>query len=281
MKKKIPSIFRIHIDLTKPNGDTREFILPFILEYDKVVFSLKEYVLPEVPPEKIFISPPAIDPASPKNIDISPTQYDVILNHTKINLRRPLLVQVSRFDAWKDPLGVLKAYKIVKQEVPEACLALAGIIEAKDDPEALKVYEEVKSAVGDDPDVFLFSNMDDVGDNSIDVFVNALQTAATVVFQKSLREGFGLTVTEAMWKRKAVIGGRAGGIVTQITDGENGFLVDSPEDAADRAILLLKDDERRTFMGQIAHDTVGEHFLITRFLRDEIDIMNAVVQNSQ
>ncbi|MEX2145083.1 MAG: glycosyltransferase [Candidatus Spechtbacterales bacterium] len=271
--KDMPVAIRIHIDSTHPNPDTRDFLKPFINKYKKIVFTLQDFVPEELKNDKLIISPPAIDPLSEKNMDLSKETCEKVMLTSQIDPSRPVITQVSRFDMWKDPLGIIDAYNIIKKEIPGTQLILSGIMEALDDPEALQVLEEVIKKVNDDPDVLLLSRVDQIGDFSMGIHVNALQRGSDVIFQKSLREGFGLTVTEAMWKEKPVIGGNVGGIRLQIKNGENGFLVDSPEEAAQISITLLKDKELAQKIGKAAKESVKDNFLITRLLEDEFKIM--------
>ena len=184
-----------------------------------------------------------------------------------IDLERPLITQVSRFDPWKDPWGVVEAYKLVKERMPNVQLAYLGASHAVDDPEGKGIFEELSEQTKDDPDIHLFGDAD-IPIESVDLIVSAFQTASDVVLQKSVREGFGLTVTEAMWNGKPVIGGNVGGIRLQISDGENGFLVDDVPQCAQRILRLLKEPELQTTMGEAARTSVRRRFLLPRLLRD-------------
>lgn len=271
-----PSILRLHIDLSNPQKDAWHFLLPHIEKYNKVVFSIKDFVHGDIPKEKIAIFPPAIDPLSPKNIPLSSESSGSIVQNFEINIDKPLITQISRFDIWKDPLGVIKAYYLAKKEIPDLQLALIGLILAQDDPEAMGVFEKVKKHAKGDPDIFLFSDVMTVNIEN-DVLVNAFQVASDVILQKSIKEGFGLTVTEAMWKEKPVIGGNVGGIKLQIEDGENGFLVDSPQQAAKRIIQLIKNPSLAKRMGRKAKTTVREKFLIPRLLKDYLKLFTELI----
>ena len=261
------SVCRIHIDLTSPNMDVWKFIASFLEMYKKIVVSSKEFVKPEFR-EKAVVIPPAIDPLNPKNEPSDFRYSKELLKSYGIAPEKPLISQVSRFDPWKDPLGVIKAYRIAKEKIPDLQLALVGFFMASDDPEAIKVFKKVKKETEKDPDVFLFSDLSRLGSLKINTFVNAIQTSSDVLFQKSIREGFALTVTEAMWKKKAIIGGNAGGIKVQIEDGKNGFLVKTPEEAAKRTVQLIKNPALARELGEKAHKTVQEKFLMPRLLRD-------------
>jgi len=191
-----------------------------------------------------------------------------------INPTRPLVAQVSRFDRWKDPIGVIKAYYLARNKIPDLQLALLGFFQAKDDPVARGVYLKVKKYAKADPRIFLFAHPEQIGALSIDIFVNAVQVASRVILQKSIKEGFGLTVTEAMWKGKPVIGGNVGGIKLQIEDGKNGFLVNSPREAARRIVELIKNPQLSKKLGKAAKERVKEKFLIPRLLRDYLKLFN-------
>lgn len=276
LKNKVPAATRIHIDSTKPDPDTEKFVLPFINQYDKIIFTLKDFVPESVDKSKLMISPPAIDPLDPKNQYLEDSVCRAILITAGINPNKPLITQVSRFDKWKDPLGVIDAYYEAKNTIPDLQLILMGVMEASDDPEAMNVFMEVEKQAEGDPDIFLISQPDQLRDTAMDIYVNAIQRSSDIVLQKSLREGFGLTVTEAMWKEKPVIAGNTGGIKLQIQDGQNGFLVDSPKQASERIIQLLEDKGLSEKMGKNAKESVRNNFLITRLLEDEFKIMESI-----
>jgi trehalose synthase len=273
----IPAVARLHIDLTAPNTATLHFIKPFLAHYRAVAFSLPEYVPPFLAQERIVVSPPAIDPLDPKNIPLPENEQARILRALGLDLNRPIVTQVSRFEIWKDPLGVIEAFALLRETVPNAQLVLMGVIEAQDDPNAEAMLYRVRASAASlesaRDDIHLLAHPEDFHGIDNSQAVNALQSASAVIMQKSLREGFGLTVSEAMWKEKAVIGGDAGGIRLQIRDGENGFLVRSPAQAAQRALTLLNDPRRAAAMGVRAHEYVRRHFLITRLLADELSLL--------
>jgi trehalose synthase len=256
-------IWRCHIDTSTPNPDYWNFIAPFISTYDAGVFTARQYVGPGLNlPHLAFIAP-TIDPLSPKNRHTSPDTDYAILSRFGVDVNRPLLVQVSRFDPWKDPLGVIDAYRLVKREMPEVQLALVGSM-AHDDPEGWVFYDRTVRHAGEDFDIVILTNFNGVGNRE----VNAFQSRAQVVIQKSIREGFGLTVSEALWKGVPVIGGNVGGIPMQIRDGETGFLVNSIQECADKALYLLRNPEERRAMGKRAREDVRQNFLTTRLLGD-------------
>jgi trehalose synthase len=266
-----PAISRLHIDLTSPNEGVWKFVASFLELYDKVVLSSKDFVKEQVK-EKALVFQPAIDPLSPKNQPLSLNNAKEILRNFGINPDKPLIAQISRFDPWKDPLGVVEAYQLAKKKIPDLQLALVGLFLARDDPEAERVYEKVKKRAEKDQGIFLFAEVEKLGSLKVNVFVNAIQEASDVILQKSTREGFGMTVAEAMWKEKPVIGGNVGGIKFQIENGKNGFLVSSPKEAASRIIQLIENPELGKKMGRKARETIREKFLMPRLLRDYLKI---------
>jgi trehalose synthase len=261
-------IWRCHIDLSASFDPVWTFFADLVSHYDGAVFTMEEFVRPQLRGPRLFIIPPSIDPLSLKNQWIDPDTVYSVLHRFGIDRARPILTQVSRFDPWKDPVGVIEAYRLVKKEVPEIQLILAGSM-AKDDPEGwhyLQVTEERRSG---DPDIFLLSNLQDVGN----LEVNAFQRASSVVIQKSLREGFGLVVSEALWKEIPVVGGNVGGIRLQIEDEVSGCLVDSVEQAADCILHLLGDRRLRQRMGKAGRKRVQKRFLSTRELEDHLRML--------
>lgn len=261
-KKMGPWIWRCHIDLSHPHKELWHYLSQFIEKYDAVIVSIKEYRQMLNVPQFFFM--PAIDPFSIKNQILSEDKINERLAHYKIPTDLPIVTQISRFDRWKDPEGVIKAFKIARKEV-DATLVLLGNA-ALDDPEGQEVFESVLSS--QEERIIILSVQDTA-------LVNALQSKASVVLQKSIREGFGLTVTEALWKGTPVIGGKVGGIPYQIQDGVNGFLVSSIEETADRLVKLLKDDKLRYKMGQKGKDIVRQKFLMTRLLEEYIDLFSS------
>ncbi len=258
-KKYGPWVWRCHLDMSNPNRELWDYLMPIIEKYDAVVFSLQEYKKKLETPQLFFM--PAINPFSIKNKEMSEWEIKERLEHYKIPTDLPLVVQVSRFDRWKDPEGVIEAFKIAQKKV-KATLVLLGNV-ATDDPEGVDVY---RSLLDNQSERIKILSVEDTA------LVNALQRHAAVVLQKSIREGFGLTVTEAMWKGTAVIGGNAGGIRYQIRDGENGFLVSSIEEAAQRIIQLINDKRLRKKLGRKAKESVRRQFLMTRLLEQYLDM---------
>jgi trehalose synthase len=260
-------IWRCHIDMSDPNPTTLERVLPLIREYEASVWHIREYV-PRGMSGDVRIVPPAIDPLSPKNMALSPEDAAFVCEQFGIDPDRPLLCQVSRFDPWKDPIGVIDAYKVVTQEVPDAQLALVGSM-ATDDPEGWEFFHRTYRYADGDPDIKILNNLNNVGA----IEVNAFQSQADLVIQKSIREGFGLTVTEALWKGRATVASDVGGIPLQITDGETGFLVHSSEEAARRCIEVLSDPELAKRLGRAGKERVRESFLTPRLLRDWLELL--------
>lgn len=268
-------IWRCHIDLTVANPSVWEFFRPFVEQHHASVWTMPEFVPPSLKMDHVVHAPPCIDPLSVKNLDLPMPFCQEITKQYGINPNRPIMCQVSRYDPWKDPVGVIEAYRMVHDEIPEAQLVLAGSM-ATDDPEGFRVWEETEEARGGDRDIHLLSNLHQVGN----VQINAFQRMADVTVQKSLREGFGLTVSEALWKSRPVVGGRAGGIKLQIRDGEDGFLVDSIEECAQRTIELLADGERADAMGIHGREHVRQNFLSTRELRDWLSLFNDLAEST-
>ena len=217
----------------------------------------------------MLFSAPSIDPFSEKNRPLAADVCERILRAFRLDTQRPLLVQISRFDPWKDPLGVIDAYNIVKEHLPEVQLALVGSI-ADDDPEAKDFYARSVAHAGDDPDIKCLTDLDGIHDRE----VNAFQRSATVVVQKSLREGFGLVVAEALWKGKPVVGGAVGGIPLQVVHGRTGYLVENIESCAEHCLILLNDPELRARMGAAGAEHVRQRYLITRDLADHLRLFS-------
>jgi trehalose synthase len=259
-QKRGPWVWRCHIDLSKPNPQLWQYLSPHVERYDAVILSISEYRQELRTPQLFFM--PAIDPFSITNRQLTEDEIDERLAHYEIPTDLPLVVQISRFDRWKDPQGVIQAFHKARKEV-DATLVLLGNV-ATDDPEGAQVYQSLLDCR--EERILILSHEDTA-------LVNALQRRAAVVLQKSIREGFGLTVAEAMWKGTPVIGGNVGGIRYQIDDGVNGFLVSSVEQAAQRIVQLLQDNELRRRMGARARETVKEKFLLSRLLEQYLDLM--------
>ena len=230
---------------------------------------MKQYVPADLDGGLVKLVPPAIDPLSPKNMALSPEDAAFVCEQFGIDPERPLICQVSRFDPWKDPMGVIDAYRRVRESIPEVQLALVGSM-ATDDPEGWEFFNSTQRHAEGDPDIKILNNLNNVGA----IEVNAFQSQADVCMQKSTREGFGLTVTEALWKGRATIGGDVGGIPLQIENGVSGYLVSSPEEAADRTIEILRDPELAKRLGRAGKEHARENFLTPRLLRDWLDLFH-------
>jgi trehalose synthase len=256
-------IWRCHVDLSTPNLSVWEFLEPYIGRYDAAVFTAKQYVVPSLTVPTLAIRPPSINPLSEKNRDLSEWEIAEVLRRLEIRPDQPIISQVGRFDPWKDPSGAIDVYRIVKKQYPNVQLLLvAGM--AADDPEGWLYLEKSARHAGEDPDVHLLTDLKGVKDRE----VNAIQRASQVVLQMSTREGFGLTVTEALWKGVPVVGRKVGGIPLQIIDGVNGYLVDTVEQAAERVCHLLKNPQEAKQMGINGREHVRENFLVVGELRD-------------
>lgn len=261
-------VWRCHIDLSTPNPETLARLLPNVTGYEEYLFHMDQYVPDALRDEgRINIIPPAIDPLAPKNMALSPEDAAYVCDQFGIDVERPLICQVSRFDPWKDPNGVIDAYRIVKQQMPEVQLALVGSM-ATDDPEGWDFFNTTIEHAAGDPDIKILNNLNNVGA----IEVNAFQSQSDVLIQKSTREGFGLTVSEGLWKGQPFIGGDVGGIPLQIDDERTGYLVNSPEQCAARALQILQDPVLGKQLGRAGKEHVRTHFLTPRLLRDWLQI---------
>lgn len=270
-KKRQPWIWRCHIDLSHPNEKLWEYLKGFILMYDMAVISNEKYKKNDLPLEQKIIAP-VIDPLTPKNKELCERDITKYLKKFGVPTDKPLLTQISRFDKWKDPIGVIEVFKIVKEKI-DCRLVLCGSM-ATDDPEGIKIYEKVKQRANNlvlNGDVILITS-----ENNI--LVNALQRKSSVIIQKSVKEGFSLTVTEALWKETPVVASNVGGIPLQIKDGENGFLLNviDKKGFADRIIEIMENPDLAKQLGKNGKETVREKFLITRLLSDYLDLLNEV-----
>jgi trehalose synthase len=265
-------IWRCHIDSSAPNSEVWEFLRPYIQEYDAAVFAMKAFQPGDLDLPRVVFIPPAIDPVSTKNMELPTDVCQRAIGEMGLDLNRPLLLQVARFDPWKDPLGVIEAYRIVKKARPEVQLAMLGAM-AGDDPEAWGILDQINAEAVDDPDLHVFTNLTGVGSME----VNAFQRIADVVLQKSLREGFGLVVAEALWKTKPVVAGNAGGIPMQFLAGYEEYLVDSVEDCAAKALDLLEHPDAAESFGRDGHAKIRAEFLLPRLIRDELRLIKDVI----
>jgi trehalose synthase len=236
-------------------------------KYDGAIFTMRQYVKDDLQDPTIYTVPPAIDPLSPKNVEMPADLVSEILLRYGVDPQRPMITQISRFDPWKDPLGVVDVYRKLKADFPELQLVMIASM-ASDDPEGWSWYERIVRRAGEDYDIHVLSNLNGVGN----IEVNAFQRAARVVIQKSTREGFGLVVSEALWKGRPVVAGNVGGIPLQIVDGESGFLVSTSEECAEKVGWLLANPEQASLMGSRGVEHVRDKFLTTRYLRDYLSI---------
>jgi trehalose synthase len=267
-------VWRCHIDLSTPNGQVLDFLLPSIARYGATIFHRREYVPATADLANAFIWPPAIDPLAPKNMALSAEDAAYIVDQFGIDVSRPLLTQVSRFDPWKDPLGVIDAYRLVKEANPEVQLALVGSM-AHDDPEGWDFYNQTVAYAASDPDIYILSNLNNVGS----VEVNAFQVHSAAVIQKSIREGFGLTVSEALWKARPTVAGNVGGIVDQIRDRQTGWLVNSSDECARACLEVIGEPGRAREVALAGKEHVRRHFLTPRLLRDWLALFNRMLGN--
>lgn len=270
--KQTKFIWRCHIDTSNPNIEVWNFLREFLKEYDAAIFTMKEFAKENSIFKHLFIIPPSIDPLSDKNRPLSKKKIEKIILHFGVDSRRPLIIQVSRFDSWKDPLGVIDMYRLVKRDIPGLQLALIGSMSA-DDPEGWIIYEKVLRKAGDDEDIYVLSDLKGVGN----LEVNAFQRASNVIIQKSVREGFGLVVSEGLWKGRPVVGGSVGGITLQIVNDKTGFLVRSVKEAAEKTKFLLLNRKIADKMGHEGREYVRSHFLITKQLKDYLLLFNSLL----
>jgi trehalose synthase len=264
-------VWRCHIDISTPNPATLAQLLPYIALYPASLFHVAAYV-PAGLDGGVHVVPPAIDPLTPKNMALSREDAEFVCRQFGIDVERPLITQVSRFDPWKDPIGVIDAYRHVKARMPEVQLALVGSM-ASDDPEGWDFYNSTLAHADGDPDIHILNNFNNVGA----IEVNAFQSLSDVLIQKSTREGFGLTVSEALWKGRPFIGGNVGGIPLQVEDGVSGYLVDTVSDCGERILEILNDPGLGRSLGLRGKEHVREHFLMPRYLRDYLKIFHEVL----
>jgi trehalose synthase len=264
-------VWRCHIDVSTPNPSTLARLLPYIERYPASLFHVADYV-PAGMDGGVNIVPPAIDPLAPKNMALSHDDATYVCKQFGIDVTRPMICQVSRFDPWKDPLGVIDAYRLVKVERPDVQLALVGSM-ASDDPEGWDFYNSTLAHAAGDPDIHILNNFNNVGA----IEVNAFQSLADVVVQKSTREGFGLTVSEALWKGRPFIGGDVGGIPLQVHDGVSGYLVGRVEECAARCLDIINDPALGRALGRRGKEHVRANFLTPRYLRDYLKIFHEVL----
>lgn len=266
-------VWRCHIDTSAPNRDIWSFMRGYLTGFDAAVFTMAEFIPPDLPIERVEIMPPAIDPLTPKNMPLDERTAHAVLEWLGVRLDRPLVTQVSRFDPWKDPEGVIAAFRLAREQVPDLELALVGSM-ALDDPEGWEIFQRIQELARRDRGIHLFTNLTGVGN----IEVNAFQRLSRVVIQKSLREGFGLVVSEALWKGTPVVAGRAGGIPLQMADGSGGVLVDDVEGCARALVELLRNPDRARELGGSGKERVRRQFLTPRLVLDELELMRALAE---
>lgn len=277
----IPTILRLHPDLSTPDKDVLNFLKPLIMRTGRVIVSDDSYRPRYYPKKNTLLSFPALDPLNKKNVALSRAEARKILADGGIDATRPIVSQISRFDPWKDPLGVIEAYRLARKKVSGLQLVMMGLIVAEDDPEAKGLYASVVAEAESDPDIYLFGEKTPPAGYSNDIFVSALQSGSEIVLQKSTREGFGLALTEAMWKSAAVIGGDVTGIRHQIVNAKNGYRIRSIRECADRMVKLLQNEPLRASLGQAAKRTVQKKFLMPRLISDHVKLYRSLTQGKK
>jgi len=261
------------IDTSAPNPGVWAFLRGCMQDFDSAVFTMRDFVPPDLPISRVDIIPPAIDPLSPKNMPLADDTARQVLQWIGIETDHPLITQVSRFDPWKDPLGVIAVYRILRKEFPGLQLAMVGSM-ALDDPEGWTIYNQIIEEARTDPKIHIFTNLVGVGN----VEVNAFQRLSQVIIQKSIREGFGLVVSEALWKSTPVVAGRAGGIPLQMADGAGGMLIDTVEECASAVGGLLRDPGRAAELAHRGRERVRQNFLAPRLLLNELQLMKELAE---
>jgi len=267
-------VWRCHIDLSTSYRPVWDFVREMLRKYDASIFHMKEFVHPDTPTPKVFTMPPSIDPLSPKNRELSETEVLRVLERFGINPEKPILTQVGRFDPWKDPFAAIDVYRKVKEKIGDAQLLLITAMPT-DDPDGLIYLEKICRRIGEDPNVFILT--DYKGVRALEV--NAFQRATTVALQMSLREGFGLSVTEALWKKVPVVARPAGGIKLQVIDGVTGYLARDVDEAAKYVVHLIRNPKVRKELGENGHRHVKENFIITKHLENYLKIFADVLRN--
>jgi len=267
-KKEGKWIWRCHIDTMNPNPQAWNLISKYLPMYDALIFTKNEYAEKGIK-NLVFPITPSIDPFSDKNKELE-DEFAKEIVEKFVPLDKPIITQISRFDPWKDPLGVIDAYRIVDKSFPTRLVLIGSL--AHDDPEGIEWLEKVKNYATGDPNIHVLSNLDGVAD----LEVNAFQRISDIILQKSIKEGFGMTVTEALWKETPVIGGNVGGIKLQIQNGVNGYLVNSVEEAAEKILFLLKNPKIAEEMGKNGHKKVKNEFLLTKHVENYLDLFSAL-----
>ena len=272
-ESKAKWIWRCHVDSSQPDDTVWNFLRPYVEEYDAAVFTTKEFIPKDLHLAKIATMAPAICPFSSKNMFIKRYVCRELVENMGFDTNRLLITQVSRFDRWKDPFGTIAAYKLAKEKIPGLQLAMIGSF-APDDPESWDMHAAISAEANKDPDIFVFSNLTGVGNME----VNAFQRASDVIVQKSIREGFGLVVAEALWKETPVVAGNAGGIPLQMTGDLSNYLVDSVEECAEKIVYLLENPAASQQLGKKGKEIVLQNFLFPRLIRDELRLIKSLVE---
>jgi trehalose synthase len=264
-----PAIWMCHVDTANPDPDGKAYIDQFLDAYNVCVFDTRLSVFKTLPLEKTHVITPTIDPFSEKNRYLTPTKGLRMLAQCGIDTKRPLITQVSRFGNWKNPWQVIDVYRLVKQALPSVQVALVGALEAADDINAMEILKDIEAKAGADPDIHLLYDPAVIKHPE----VNAFQRYSSVILQRSIREGFGLTVTEAMWKYQPVVGTSVTGLRTQINDGQNGYIADETEACAERTLKLIQDRELWRKLGKQAHKHVKDHYLFPMMVLQYLDAL--------
>jgi len=271
-----PAIWVCHVDTAHPNPNAERYIRQFLAPYEFSVFNSRASIFKELPPEKARVITLGIDPFREKNAYIPPAEGMQLLAHCGIDTSRPLISQISRFDRWKNPWQVIDIYRLVKQQLPGVQVALVGAMEAADDIKAQEILADLQRYTQADPDIHLLYDPALIKHAE----VNAFQRYSSVILQRSTREGFGLTVTEAMWKDQPVVGTSATGLQEQVIDGYNGYVADGTQAAAECTIKLLQDRDLWRKLGQQAHTHVQQHFLFPMMIKSYLDIVTRAIRRS-
>ncbi|MDA1335107.1 MAG: glycosyltransferase [bacterium] len=274
------SISRIHIDLTSPNKSALKFFQVFFKKYDEIIVHSPKYrkAIGKLGKTKLHIVGNNVNPLSMKNKPIPLAMAKKILANYGIDTKRPIVTQVSRFDLWKDPIGVIEAYEHAKNSFPDLQLVFSGFIMARDDPQAFQIVDEVKKRKGNDKDIHIFYNPKQLKACAMDTFINALYTASDIIMQKSIREGFGITMTEAMWHGKPLIAGRTAGALLQVNDGTNGIIVGSRLSAGHAIAKLLSSKKLRDRLGRAAHISVKKNFILSGYILNHLQIYKSALR---
>ncbi len=266
-------VWRCHVDSSQPDETMWQFLRPFVEEHDAAIFTSNDFIPADLHVDKLAVMAPAINAFSSKNMFIKRYVCREMLENLGFDTQRPLITQVSRFDRWKDPFGTIDAYRLARTEVPGLQLAMVGSF-AQDDPESWDMHAALSEVANQNPDMFIFSNLTGVGNME----VNAFQRASDVIVQKSIREGFGLVVAEALWKETPVVAGNAGGIPMQMPGKLSDYLVNSIEECAEKIVYLLKNPDEGKKLGKLGKEVVTEKFLMPRLMRDELALVKSLVK---